>query len=232
MLSQIEYILGLAGIFLLSIDKIALAALPITVCAIMHLRIRKNPHDNIIEVADELYSKNGSATITLGRLSKEFRQIEKEFKRYWLCGINNSSNGTKAGLILANSAVSGESASTALRLAKGEERIKEYKGYATAKAKGMYILTWLGLSFFFPFFSGVGLSIITGSSILANTSNSGSIANFFSTAVLAYIFELMLISNAFYNIEKSFLYALLDSIFPFSIAFLVLKASSHIFAIL
>jgi len=232
MLSQIEYILGLAGIFLLGIDKIALAALPITICAIMHLRIRKNTHENIIEVADELYSKNGSATITLGKLSKEFRQIEKEFKRYWLGGIKNRSNGTKAGLILANSAVSGESASAALRLAKGEERIKEYKGYATAKAKGMYVLTWLGLSFFFPFFSGVGLSIITGSSILANTSNSGSIANFFSAAVLAYIFELMLISNAFYNIEKSFLYALLDSIFPFSIAFLVLKASSHIFAIL
>jgi hypothetical protein len=232
MLSQIEYILGLAGIFLLGIDKIALAALPITVCAIMHLKIRKNKRENIIEVSDELYSKNGSATITLGKLSKEFRQIEKEFKRYWLCGINNSSNGTKTGLILANSAISGESASTALRLAKGEERIKEYKGYATAKAKGMYVLTWLGLSFFFPFFSGVGLSIITGSSILANASNSGGIANFFSTAVLAYIFELMLISNAFYNIERSFWYALLDSIFPFSIAFLVLKASSHIFAIL
>jgi len=232
MLSQIEYILGLAGIFLLGINKIALAALPITICAIMHLRIRKNTHENIIEVADELYSKNGSATITLGKLSKEFRQIEKEFKRYWLGGIKNRPNGTKAGLILANSAVSGESASTALRLAKGEERIKEYKGYATAKAKGMYVLTWLGLSFFFPFFSGVGLSIITGSSILANTSNSGGIANFFSVAVLAYIFELMLISNAFYNIEKSFWYALLDSIFPFSIAFLVLKASSHIFAIL
>jgi len=232
MLSQIEYILGLAGIFLLGIDKIALAALPITICAIMHLRIRKNTHENIIEVADELYSKNSSATITLGKLSKEFRQIEKEFKRYWLGGIKNRSNGTKAGLILANSAISGESASTALRLAKGEERIKEYKGYATAKAKGMYVLTWLGLSFFFPFFSGVGLSIITGSSILANTSNSNNIANFFSAAVLAYIFELMLISNAFYNIEKSFLYALLDSIFPFSIAFLVLKASSHIFAIL
>jgi len=232
MLSQIEYILGLAGIFLLGIDKIALAALPITICAIMHLRVRKNTHENIIEVADELYSKNGSATITLGKLSKEFRQIEKEFKRYWLGDIKNRPNGTKAGLILANSAISGESASTALRLAKGEERIKEYKSYATAKAKGMYVLTWLGLSFFFPFFSGVGLSIITGSSILADASNSGSIANFFSTAVLAYIFELMLISNAFYNIEKSFWYALLDSIFPFSIAFLVLKASSHIFAIL
>jgi len=232
MLSQIEYILGLAGIFLLGIDKIALAALPITICAIMHLRIRKNTHENIIEVADELYSKNGSATITLGKLSKEFRQIEKEFKRYWLGDIKNRPNGTKAGLILANSAISGESASTALKLAKGEERIKEYKGYATAKAKGMYVLTWLGLSFFFPFFSGVGLSIITGSSILANASNSSSIANFFSAAVLAYIFELMLISNAFYNIEKSFWYALLDSIFPFSIAFLVLKASSHIFAIL
>jgi len=232
MLSQIEYILGLAGIFLLGINKIALAALPIAICAIMHLRIRKNMHENIIEAAEELYSKNGSATITLGKLAKEFKQMEKEFKRYWLGGIENRPNGTKAGLILANSAISGESASTALRLAKGEERIKEYKSYATAKAKGMYVLTWLGLSFFFPFFSGVGLSIITGSSILANTSNSGSIANFFSAAVLAYIFESMLISNAFYNIEKSFWYALLDSIFPFSIAFLVLKASSHIFAIL
>lgn len=232
MLSQIEYILGLVGIFLLGIDKIALAAIPITICAIIHLRIRKNPHDNIIEVADELYSKNGSATITLDKLSKEFKQMEKEFKRYWLgLGGISSYNETKAGLILANSAISGESASTALRLAKGEERMKEYKNYATAKAKGMYVLTWLGLSFFFPFFSGVGLSIITGSSILANASGNG-IVSFFSTAVSAYIFELMLISNAFYNIEKSFWYALLDSIFPFSIALLVLKASSHIFAIL
>ena len=231
MRSQIEFILALAGIFLLGVGKTALAILPITICAIMHLRIRRNTHDNIIEIAEKIYSKNGSAIITLGKLSKEFIQIKKDFKRYWLGSIN-SSNGTKVGLILANSAISGENASAALRLAKSEERIKEYKNYATAKAKGMHVLTWLGLSFFFPFFSGVGLSIITGSSILANASNSNDIANFFSTAVLVYIFELMLISNAFYNIEKSFWYALLDSVFPFSIAFLVLRASSHIFAIL
>ncbi|MGB9732545.1 MAG: hypothetical protein ACP5P2_02320 [Candidatus Micrarchaeia archaeon] len=184
----------------------------------------------LIELAESACAKSKSTLAAIDKMSHAYASFKKAFICYWT-GRSCETNGfeDKLACLIITSLLRGESALKPLALAKREEKVKRYREQAFGRAKGMTLLSWIGLSLFFPFFSGVGLGIIEKGSIILNTTPA---THLFASGVIIYTFSAILANSIFYNIDRSLLESLLESMLPFSVALLVFRASSFVSSIL
>ncbi|MGC8662442.1 MAG: hypothetical protein ACP5RT_01500 [Candidatus Micrarchaeia archaeon] len=220
------------AITLLVLGKLLLA-LPFIIAGSILIIKRKYSKEQqiLLTMTEKSYMKNGSAILTLRSLSGH-EKIDKAFKKYWT-GIFNSVEEDdlegKISNVLLHGAITGEAQAKSIELLRNEEKIKEYKKYALGKANSMIFLSIIGLSFFFPFFAGIGLSIVNENSLIGGKMI---VSNAFELVIFLYIFEALIISKAFYNLDKGVFDILLDILLPASIAISVFRVSSFVYAII
>ncbi|MGC8699477.1 MAG: hypothetical protein ACP5HW_02955 [Candidatus Micrarchaeia archaeon] len=233
MLSKIEALSCILAIALLALNKLE-TALPLVAASLaMHAKRSKGekPRDEILELAERGYRKSGSALLTLGKLTK-YKKLGRAFKAYWTDageGGEENSLEERVGNALLRGASTGEGVDRSIELLKEEEKVNRYKQYALGKANGMIALSRIGLSFFFPFFAGIGVSIVKEGLLIGSHAN---LHGVFSIIVFAYIAEALIVGKAFYSLDKSIANIIQSSLLPISIAMLVFRLASLIYAFL
>ncbi len=229
-----EAFVGASGILFILLGYMNLAIVAVIIGLILHFaRFKKKENQEILYETEEIYNKTKSSLITLGRLSNKSKFFRNVFISYWAGKEIEDKRDCLEGKIayaLANSSLNANSALNSILLIKREEKLKQEKEKVLNRAKAMNSIAWLGISFFFPFFSGIGISIMKESSIISGISQSS--YSLFLSGTLIYMLEAIFANSIFQNIENGLYYGIISSILPISIALFVFNIASLFSSIL
>jgi len=179
------------------------------------------------------YTKGKSAIKSLASISNSSNEVVRySLANYWLSGckprIEDENKNTKNLLDIAFlGASTGVNISKGIELLKdGIEKERQKEEKVEAKAKGMNTLSKMGVTFFFPLFSGISINIIKSSLALSSNIHSLSMISMFSIVSVAYTAIILFIGKLFSDLQSS-ITAAFCNIMPFVVvADWILKISS------
>jgi len=189
---------------------------------------------DLINEFEYQYSSEKSAlrSLRISSASSTDAIVRSSIAKYWLGGrkpgINHKNKNIRNLLEIAFfGASTGANISKSIELLKEGIRMdKQKEERVDAKAKGMNVLSKIGVTIFFPLFSGISISIIKSSMALSGNLPGQSISSTFYLIALSYTAIMLFIGKLFSNPQSDIAEALY-SIMPFiAISDWILKISS------